>query len=75
MPDIIDNRETKRAGRIRHYLAQSRAAHFAVGYFYVGGFEAIAAALPGLEKLRLLIGPATNRATAEQMARGYRARR
>lgn len=74
MPDIIDNRETKLADRIRHYLAHSRAAHFAVGYFYVGGFEAIAAALPGLEKLRLLIGPATNRATAEQMARGYRAR-
>lgn len=74
MPDIIDNRETKLADRIRHYLRQSRAAHFAVGYFYVGGFETIAAALPGLEKLRLLIGPATNRATAEQMARGYRAR-
>ncbi len=74
MPDIIDNRETKLADRISHYLRQSRAAHFAVGYFYVGGFEAIAAALPGLETLRLLIGPATNRATAEQIARGHRAR-
>ncbi|MGD9497362.1 MAG: helicase-related protein [Armatimonadota bacterium] len=74
MPDIIDNRTTKLAERISHYLRLSRRAHFAVGYFYLGGFEAIAGALPGLEKLRLLIGPATNRATAEQMARGYRAR-
>jgi len=74
MPDIIDNRETKLSERIKHYLRLSRRAHFVVGYFYLGGFEAIAAAVPGLEKLRLLIGPATNRTTAEQIARGYRAR-
>lgn len=74
MADIIDNRQTQLVERIRHYLSQSRAAHFAVGYFYLGGFEAIAGALPGLEKLRLLIGPATNRATAEELARGCRAR-
>jgi len=73
MPDIIDNRTTKLAERISHYLQLSRRAHFAVGYFYVGGFEAIAEAVPGLEKLRLLIGPATNRATAEQIARGHKA--
>jgi hypothetical protein len=33
MPDIIDNRTTKLAERIRHYLLLSRQAHFAVGYF------------------------------------------
>lgn len=74
MPDIIDNRTTKLAERIRHYLQLSRQAHFAVGYFYVGGFEAIAEAVPGLEKLRLLIGPSTNRATAEEITRGHKAR-
>jgi len=73
MPDIIDNRKTKLAERISHYLQLSRRAHFAVGYFYVGGFEAIAEAVPGLEKLRLLIGPATDRATAEQITRGVKA--
>jgi len=74
MPDIVDNRSVKLTDRVCQYLQQSRAAHFAVGYFYVGGFEAIAAAVPGLEKLRLLIGPATSRNTAEQIARGYQAR-
>ncbi|MEA3375426.1 MAG: phospholipase D-like domain-containing protein, partial [Chloroflexota bacterium] len=74
MPDIIDNRTTRLAERISHYLQLSRRAHFAVGYFYVGGFEAIAEAVPGLEKLRLLIGPATNRATVEQITQGHNAR-
>lgn len=74
MADIIDNRERKLADTIMHYLDLSRAAHFAVGYFYLGGFDAIASAVPGLEKLRLLIGPATNRPTAEELVRGHKAR-
>ncbi|MCX7598724.1 MAG: hypothetical protein N2512_07615, partial [Armatimonadetes bacterium] len=74
MPDIIDNRKQQLAETIRHYLGLSRSAHFAVGYFYLGGFEAIASAMPGLEKLRLLIGPATGRTTAEELARGHKVR-
>lgn len=74
MPDLIDNRETKLSDRINQYLRLSRQAHFAVGYFYAGGFEVIAEAVPGLEKLRLLIGPSTNRATAEEITRGHNAR-
>ncbi|MGD9518090.1 MAG: helicase-related protein [Armatimonadota bacterium] len=74
MPDIIDNRERKLADTIRDYMRVSRAAHFAVGYFYLGGFEAIAADVPGLEKLRLLIGPSMNRPTIEQIVRGYKVR-
>ena len=71
MPDIIDNRTSKLAERIDHYLRLSRQAHFAVGYFYLGGFAAIAEAVDGVEKLRLLIGPSTDRPTVEQIARGW----
>ena len=39
MPDIIDNRTTKLAERIRHYLQLSRQAHFAVGYFRAHCFK------------------------------------
>lgn len=63
LPDIIDNRTSKLAERIDHYLRLSRQAHFAVGYFYLGGFAAIAEAVRGVDKLRLLIGPSTDRPT------------
>jgi len=72
MADIIDNIERRLADVIREYLQVSRAAHFAVGYFYLGGFEAIAAGVPGLDKLRLLIGPSTGRRTIEEIVRGYK---
>jgi len=62
MPNIIDNRTVKLTDRICHYLTQSRAAYFAVGYFYVGGFEAIAAAVPGLERRAPISAPGPLRA-------------
>ncbi|MEP7288448.1 MAG: helicase-related protein [Chloroflexota bacterium] len=72
MSDIIDNRNKKLVDEINSHLNQSGAAHFAVGYFFLSGFEAIAAQLNDLGELRLLIGNTTNQQTIEQLAEGYR---
>jgi hypothetical protein len=41
--DIIDNRTHELAPEIVNFLADSVRARFAVGYFVLSGFEAIAA--------------------------------
>ena len=41
--DIIDNRNQKLVDKINCILDSSEAAHFAVGYFFISGFTAIAA--------------------------------
>jgi len=69
--DIIDNRTRELAPEIKNFLADSHRAHFAVGYFFLSGFEAIAAQIPHLDQLRLLIGNVTDRQTIEQLAEGY----
>ncbi len=69
--DIIDNHDRKLADQIRTNLDSSTAAHFAVGYFFLSGFTAIADQLPHIKHLRLLIGNTTNRETIEQIAQGY----
>jgi superfamily II DNA or RNA helicase len=71
MSDIIDNRTHHLAEQIRTNLDSSTAAHFAVGYFFLSGFTAIADKLPHIKHLRLLIGNTTNRQTIEQIAQGY----
>jgi hypothetical protein len=69
--DIIDNRTRELAPEINNFLADSVRAHFAVGYFFLSGFQAIAEHIPHLDQLRLLIGNVTNRQTIEQLAEGY----
>lgn len=59
--DIIDNRTRELAPKINNFVADSICAHFAVGYFFLSGFEAIAEHIPHLDQLRLLIGNVTNR--------------
>jgi hypothetical protein len=66
--DIIDNRTRELAPEINAFLADSVRAHFAVGYFFLSGFQAIAQHIPHLDQLRLLIGNVTNRQTIEQLA-------
>jgi len=69
--DIIDNRGELLVDHLKRYLADSESAHFAVGYFFLSGFQAIAPEVNKLKKLRLLIGNVTNRETIEQMIEGY----
>ena len=47
--DIIDNRSRELAPEIKAFLADSVRAHFAVGYFFLSGFQAI---VPSRIKLR-----------------------
>jgi len=70
-PDIIDNRERKLTDLLCELLPDACAAHFASGYFFLSGFQAVAGHLDKLDKLRLLIGNTSNRATVEQLAEGH----
>lgn len=66
--DIIDNRDQRLADHINDILATSDAARFAVGYFFLSGFEAIHEKLEGVGRVRLLIGNTGSRETLEQLA-------
>ena len=70
--DIIDNRNEKLVDHINLILDSTERARFAVGYFFLSGFESIAKELQHVKELRLLIGNTTNRETLEQLAEGYR---
>ncbi|TAF05622.1 MAG: helicase [Nostocales cyanobacterium] len=70
--DIIDNRNQKLVDQINRILDTTEAANFAVGYFFLSGFTAIAKPLTNIKQLRLLIGNTSNRETIEQIAQGYR---
>ncbi len=70
--DIIDNRSEKLAEHINLILDSTERARFAVGYFFLSGFQSIAEELQNVKELRLLIGNTTNRETLEQLAEGYR---
>ncbi len=70
--DIIDNRNQKLVDQIKRILDSTEGAHFAVGYFFLSGFSAIAERLTSIKELRLLIGNTSNRETIEQIAQGYR---
>jgi len=70
--DIIDNRDEKLVDHINRILGSTKAARFAVGYFFLSGLESIARSLGPVKDFRLLIGNTTNRETLEQLAEGYR---
>jgi hypothetical protein len=75
MPDqLIDNQEYRLADAINAIVPHASVGRFAVGYFFVSGFNAVADHLSQLDKLYLLIGTTTNRETLEQLALGYRRR-
>ena len=69
---IIDNRNEKLVDHINLILDSTERARFAVGYFFLSGFQSIAKELQHVKELRLLIGNTTNRETLEQLAEGYR---
>ena len=45
--DIIDNRSQELAPEINNFLADSIRVHFAVGYVFLSGFQAIAVDIYG----------------------------
>ena len=70
--DIIDNRNEKLVEHINLLLDSTEKARFAVGYFFLSGFQSIVEELQGVNELRLLIGNTTNLDTLEQLAEGHR---
>ncbi len=70
--DIIDNRNERLVDQINTILSGTESARFAVGYFFLSGFKAIAEKLAYIKELRLLIGNTTNRETLEQIAEGHK---
>ena len=54
--------------RLKDMLGSSARADFAVGYFFVGGFEAVADDLARLDKVRVLVGRADRRVVDEVAA-------
>ncbi len=70
--DIIDNRDEKLIDHINSILKSTEKAKFAVGYFFLSGFETLQKYLKDLNEIRLLIGNITNRSTLEQLSEGYK---
>ena len=70
--DIIDNRSEKLVDHIKQILPASERAKFAVGYFFLSGFEAIGKDLESIKELRLLVGNTSTRETIEQISEGYK---
>ncbi len=70
--DIIDNRSEKLVDHINRILPSTERAKFAVGYFFLSGFEPIQKNLQEVSELKLLIGNTTNRETLEQISEGYK---
>ena len=70
--DIIDNRNEKLVDHIKQILPAAESAKFAVGYFFLSGFEAIGKNLESIKELRLLIGNTSTRETIEQISEGYK---
>ena len=69
---VIDNRRDRLVDEITSILSESSSAKFAVGYFFLSGFEALGQSLDNLGELRLLIGNTTNRETIEQLSEAYK---
>ncbi len=69
--DIIDNRNEKLVEHINLILDSTEKARFAVGYFFLSGFQSIAEELKDVNELHLLIGNTTNRQTLEQLVEGH----
>lgn len=72
--DIITNQKSPDlAESIQSILPSCKSAKFAVGYFFLSGFTAIAEQLENVNELRLLIGGSTSSPdTIEQIAEGTR---
>ncbi len=71
MSDIIDNRDTKLVDSINAILPTSASVDFAVGYLFLSGLGALEATLDAPQRLRLLIGNATDRETIEHLAAAF----
>jgi len=75
MPDrvnVIDNDKIVLKDILLKTLPKVESADFALGYFFISGFNVIMEPVKKLKKLRLLISNTTNRPTADALIEGFK---
>ncbi|MBN1971023.1 MAG: DEAD/DEAH box helicase family protein [Candidatus Delongbacteria bacterium] len=68
---IIDNRTQTLKDVIKRILPKTQLVKFAVGYFYLSGFDLLKKELSKLDEIYILMGNITDPRTIEQIALGY----
>ena len=69
---LIDNDKTLLEDVLLSTLPHVKSADFALGYFFISGFNVIIEPIKKLEKLRLLISNTTNQPTKEALIEGFK---
>ena len=75
MVTIIDNSDTKLADVIKTYIKNSKESKFALGYFFLSGWDIVKENLPDDPKdefLKIIIGDETTDETAKEISKGYK---
>jgi len=70
--NVIENDKIKLEKVLLDILPNVESADFALGYFFISGFNVIIEPVKKLKKLRLLISNTTNRPTAEALIEGFK---
>jgi len=68
--DIIDNRNVFLKDRVNAFLSASEEAKFAVGYFFLSGFNEIIKNVADLKEVKIILGTTSNIQTVEEIAEG-----
>jgi len=70
--NVIDNKKKLLGEVLLTTLPQAESASFALGYFFISGFNVIIESVRHLKKFRLLISNTTNQSTAEVLVEGFK---
>jgi hypothetical protein len=70
--NVIDNKRKLLREVLLTTLPRAESASFALGYFFISGFNVIIDPIKNLKKLRLLISNTTNQSTAEALIEGFK---
>ncbi len=70
--NVIDNNKILLKDILLDTLPNVESADFALGYFFISGFNVIVEPVKNLKKLRLLISNTTNQQTAEALIEGFK---
>jgi superfamily II DNA or RNA helicase len=70
--NVIDNNKILLKDILLDTLPNVESADFALGYFFISGFNVIVEPVKKLKKLRLLISNTTNQQTAEALIEGFK---
>ena len=69
--NIFDNREVSFADAVKTFLVNTETAKFAIGYFYLDGFNRVKNDLQDVEKVQILMGDETTLETEKEIKEGY----